>query len=216
MKYLIAIPCMDMVHTGFFKSVLSMNRMEDTRFSMTMSSLIYDARNVLAKQAVTEGFDRVLWLDSDMDFEPNIMQMLAADMDEGREFVSGLYFKRKAPVGPVVYSQVGHVEVEGGVKPFALPYDNYPRDQIFPIRGAGFGICMTSVDLIKRVADKFGLPFSPILGFGEDLSFCARASELGAELYCDSRVKAGHIGYGPVTEEIYLAQQAAVGGKPAE
>lgn len=211
MRYLVAIPCMDMIHAGFFRSVLGMTKLEGTRFSMTMSSLIYDARNNLAKQAITEGFDRVLWLDSDMEFAPDLMVRLAADMDEGHDLVAGLYFKRKAPIAPVIYADMGHIEVEGGgYKPYALPMEDYPTDQIVPIKGCGFGACMTSTALLKRVTERYGLPFSPILGFGEDLSFCARAGELGADMVCDTSIKVGHIGYGAITEDAYKQQQEAL------
>lgn len=207
MKTLIAIPCMDMVHTQFLKSVVGMDRVGECRFSLTCSSLVYDARNTLAKQAVKEGFDRVLWLDSDMDFDPDLLPRLSSDMDEGRELVSGLYFKRKTPVKPVIYKEVGyyHSEEKDEVTPIALPYEDYPQDTIFPIAGCGFGGVLVSVDLIKRVGEKFGLPFSPIMGFGEDLSFCVRCSELGATLYCDSSVKLGHVGLGTITEQTYLS-----------
>lgn len=206
MKTLIALPCMDMVHTIFLKSLLGMDRVGQCGFAFSCSSLIYDARNQLAKQAVTEGYDRVLWLDSDMDFQPDLLKQLSADMDEGREFVTGLYFKRKAPVKPVIYKSLGFYKDEGveGVTPVAVPYEDYPQDSIFPIAACGFGGCLVSVDLIKRVGDKFGLPFSPVMGFGEDLSFCTRVSELGVEMYCDSRVKMGHVGFGTITEETYL------------
>lgn len=206
MKTLIAIPCMDMVHAAFMKSCMGLNRIGDCRFSMSCSSLVYDSRNNLAKQAVREGFDRVLWLDSDMDFEPNLLEALSADMDEGRELVSGIYFKRKAPVKPVFYKEVGyyHNPQDDSVTPVAIPYEDYPKDSVFQIAGCGFGGCLVSVDLIKKVGEKFGLPFSPILGFGEDLSFCKRVSELGVEMFCDSRVKLGHIGFGTISEETYF------------
>lgn len=206
MKTLIALPCMDMVHAIFLKSLLSMDRIGQCGFAFSCSSLIYDARNQLAKQAVNEGYDRVLWLDSDMDFQPDLLKQLSADMDEGREFVSGLYFKRKAPVKPVIYKSLGFYKNDGveGVTPVAVPYEDYPQDSIFTIAACGFGGCLVSVDLIKRVGDKFGLPFSPIMGFGEDLSFCSRVTELGVEMYCDSRVKMGHVGLGTITEEVYL------------
>lgn len=206
MKTLIALPCMDMVHTVFMKSLMGMNRVGQTGFAFSCSSLIYDARNNLAKQAVTEGYDRVLWLDSDMDFEPDLLQRLSEDMDEGRELVSGIYFKRKAPIKPVIYKSLGYYKNEDGdgVTPVAVSYEDYPQDSIFPIAACGFGGCLVSTDLIKRVGEKFGLPFSPIMGFGEDLSFCSRVSDLGVEMYCDSRVKMGHVGLGTVTEEVYL------------
>ena len=205
MKTLIALPCMDTVHTIFMKSLLGMDRPGQTGFAFPCSSLIYDARNTLAKQAVNEGYDRVLWLDSDMDFRPDLLKQLSEDMDEGRELVSGLYFKRKAPVKPVIYKDIGMLKNENddGMTPVAIPYDDYPEDSIFSIAGCGFGGCLVSVDLIKRIGEKYGLPFSPIMGFGEDLSFCIRATELGVELFCDSRVKMGHVGLGTITEETY-------------
>jgi len=206
MKTLVALPCMDMVHTIFLKSLLSMDRIGTCGFAFSCSSLIYDARNQLAKQAVTEGYDRVLWLDSDMDFQPDLLKRLSERMDEGREFVTGLYFKRKAPVKPVIYKDIGCIDnKEKGITPVAVCYEDYPKDSIFTIAGCGFGGVLMSTDLISKVGDKFGMPFSPIMGFGEDLSFCIRASELGIEMYCDSSVKMGHVGLGTKTEETYLS-----------
>lgn len=211
MRTLIAIPCMDMVHTIFLKSLLGLDKVGEYAFSISASSLVYDARNGLAKQAVLENYDRVLWLDSDMDFQPDLMKRLSADLDEGREFVSALYFTRKAPVKPNIFISCGyyHDKDTDEVTPAAVNYWEYPKDGIFPIAACGFGGVMMTTDLIKRVGDKFGLPFSPILGFGEDLSFCSRVAQLGVEMYCDSRVKMGHVGLGTITEDYYIAQ----GGK---
>ena len=208
MKYLIAIPCMDMVHTVFLKSLIGLDKPDDTKFGLTCSSLVYDARNTLARKAMDEGYDRVLWLDSDMEFDSDLMKRLAADMDEGIDFVAGLYFKRKAPVIPVIYKEVGYYKgVDETVTPIAVSFEDYPLDQIFEIAGAGFGGCMVSVDLIRKVTEKHGLPFSPILGFGEDLSFCKRVEDVGGKMYCDSRVKLGHVGLASVTESVYLSQR---------
>ena len=211
MKTMIAIPCMDTVNTVFLKSALLLERVGDTRVGITYSSLVYDARNILAKQALDGGFDRVLWLDSDMDFQPDLMKRLAADMDEGMEYVSGLYFTRKAPIKPTAYSAVGYEQ--GTDIPVAVSMEDYPEDAVFEVKATGLGACMMTTDLIKRVADNFGLPFSPILGFGEDLSFCMRATNLGAKLYCDSRVKLGHVAHWMVTEDTFKeGRMTAIGG----
>ena len=210
MKYLIAIPCMDMVHTPFLRALLSLERAQGSvQYAISCSSLIYTARNKLLEDAVKNGADRILWFDSDMDFPPDTMLRLAADMDEGKEFVSGLYFKRRAPIQPVIYENVGyyHNTMSDGsesVTPVAITMDDYPRDSMFEIEAAGFGCVMHSVDLARRIMEKFGAPFSPILGFGEDLSFCKRAKDVGATLWCDSRIKLGHIGMGTITEETYI------------
>lgn len=206
MKTLIAIPCMDMVHTAFMSSLLMMNKVGDVGFSISSSSLVYDARNNLSQQAVDGGFDRILWLDSDMFFKPDLMERLVQDMEENDlDMVGGIYFTRKAPLIPVVYQKVGyfHNEEDDSVKPAALNYYEYPKDELFPCEGIGFGAVLVKTDLIKKVQDKHGLPFSPILGFGEDLSFCVRARDVGATVYCDSRIKVGHVGLYTYKEEDY-------------
>ena len=195
MKTLVAIPCMDMINTKFFLSVLRLQKVGDVEISITESSLIYDARNALAKKAVTEGFDRILWLDSDMVFEPDLMIKLQARLDEGHRFVSGLYFKRRTPVEPVIYKECGSYEKDGETIPLAVSYTDYPENDVFQIAACGFGCVLMETSLVKQVAETFGLPFSPILGFGEDLSFCCKVGQLGESMYCDSSVKLGHVGY---------------------
>lgn len=206
MKTLITIPCMDMVHTQFMRSLLQLTKVGEVGFALSSSSLVYDARNTLAKQAVDGGFDRVLWLDSDMDFKPDMFVNLMQDMDDNNlEIVGGIYFSRKEPVVPVVYQKVGyyHDDEQDTVTPCALNYYEYPKDELFPCEGIGFGAVLMTTDLIKKVQEKYGLPFSPILGFGEDLSFCIRARDVGATIMCDSRIKVGHVGLRTYTEEHY-------------
>lgn len=208
MKTMIALPCMDTVHTVFLRSLLGLDRPGETVFGITASSLVYDARNTLAKQAIQENCDRILWIDSDMEFSPDAMNRLAADMDEGRDFVTGLFFTRKAPVRPCIYEACGYAQQDEQIAPVALNYNDYPRDSLFEIKAAGLAFTMVSTKAVKAVMDKFGLPFSPMPGFGEDLSFCGRLQQLGIPMFCDSRVKIGHVGTGVINEDIYLAGRA--------
>lgn len=206
MRTLIAIPAMDMVHTIFFKSCLEMDRVGECRFALTSSSLVYAARNDLAKKAVTEGFHRILWLDSDMEIPVDAMKRLSAHLDDGLEFVSGLYFKRRAPIEPCIYKEVGYYKGDNEVTPMALSYHDYPKDSLFEIAGCGFGCVMMTVDLLVKVISNVGAPFSPRLGFGEDLTFCKHVEDVGVKMWCDSRVKCGHVGQGTITEDTFLQQ----------
>lgn len=198
MKYLVAVPCMDMLQTPFVCSLLAMPLFQNTEITFGANSLIYDTRNQLAEKAINAGIDRILWLDSDMTFKPDLAQRLAARMDEGCEYVSGLYMTRKRPIKPTIFRTLT------AEPPKAESYDDYPKDQLFEIAGSGFGGVMMTTDLIKHVGDVFGLPFSPILGLGEDLSFCLRAAALGHKMYCDSSVKMGHIAFMDITEDTFL------------
>lgn len=202
MKTLIAIPCMDMMHTPFVISLTGLQVKGEIKFAYSASSLVYDSRNGLARKAICEKFDRVLWLDSDMQFSPDLFHRLSDDLDEGRDFVSGLYFTRKPPYKPVIFKKAGYEHFgENGLKPIAEAYYDYPKDSVFEVASAGFGGVMMNTSLLEEVEKNFGLPFSPIMGFGEDISFCMRVHELGRKMYCDSRVKMGHVGQYVYSEE---------------
>lgn len=208
MKTFIALPCMDFVNTEFLASILKLKCLGEVTFSITQCTLIYDARNTLAQKAIAQGHDRILWLDTDMTFDTDIFEKLNADIDSGLDFVSGLYFGRKDPIRMTIFKEIEYKRLEGSddkVLPVAVPYEDYPRDSLFEIAGAGMGCCMVKTELVNRVAQKYGLPFSPLIGFGEDISFCKRATELGAKLYCDSRIKCGHVRHSIVTEETWDA-----------
>lgn len=194
MRTLIAIPCHDMLHTEFARTLLTLRLEGEVQYTFSQGSLVYDSRNLLANTAIEGGFDRVLWLDSDIVVPPEALRQLGADLAEGREFVSGLYFGRKSPFRPVAYKELLMQHLDGRDVPYVASIDSWPVDRLFTVQGAGFGLAMVTTELLRRVRDNFGLPFSPILGFGEDLSFCLRARELGAEIWIDPRVQAGHIG----------------------
>lgn len=203
MKTLIAIPCMEILPTATAKSLLSL-QCDNVEFCFSMNSLVYDARNTLAQKACENGFDRILWIDSDMTFDPDLFYRLSARLDEGYEFVTGLYFTRRMPILPMIYNEVACYEREGKLYPTAVEYKDYPRDDFFEVKGCGFGGCMMTTEMVLDVGQKFGLPFSPILGFGEDLSFCQRVTQAGHKMYCDSTIKLGHRSYCVVQESDYL------------
>lgn len=204
MKTLIAVPCMDTVQTRFFVSYSQMTKVGETALAALQSSLIYDARNRLAQAALDAGADRILWLDSDMALPQDLMERLSEDLDGGCEYVSALIFRRVPPHSPVLFDTVDRREEGGKLHIDAAGMTGWPVDRVFEIAGSGLGACMMTVDLLRRVQEKYGLPFSPLIGFGEDLAFCWRARQLGARLYCDSRVKPLHIGTAAYGESDYL------------
>lgn len=199
-KTLIAVPCLDMINTDFARCLFEMQKDTETAITFAQGTLVYEARNMIANNAIRCGFDRVLWLDSDMIIPPDAMKRLAEDM-EGKDFVTALYFRRKPPAKPVVYNEVRWEVKEHQVDTTTKSFTDYPEDQIFEIQGAGFGCCMTSVDLLKAVVEMYGSPFTPMLGMGEDLAFCWRVMQTGRKMYCDSRIKCGHIGQYIYTEK---------------
>lgn len=207
MKTLIAIPCMDMVQTEFVRSLVGMRTTGQVQYAFSQASLVYDGRNMLASMAIDGGWDRVLWLDSDMSFRADLFEKLSADLDEGRSCVSGLYFSRKRPVRPIIYREVGLDRSGAEPIPRAQNYEDWPKGQIFPVAACGFGAVMMETEMLRKVRERFKLPFSPVLGFGEDLSFCMRCTELGETIWCDSRIRLGHVGVSLFDEALYFKEK---------
>lgn len=203
MRYMICVPCMDMVHTAFMSTMLTLVRPPDTEIAVSSTSLIYDARNRLAQHALNKGVDRVLWVDSDMQLPKDLLEKLGSDLDAGMDCVSALFFTRKAPVQPCIYKTM----ITDKAIPLATPYYDFPIDKPFEIASCGFGAVMMTTDMIRKIASdqKDGLIFSPILGWGEDFSFCLRAHQSGFKIYCDPRVQPGHIGQSIFSYETWQA-----------
>ena len=201
MKILIAIPCMDQVAAPFAQSLVTLEKGTDQTFiSMIIGSLIYESRNNFCKQAMALKADAVLWLDSDMIIPPDALVKLSQHLTDGKDFVTGLYFRRRMPFTPVLFKKLGHV---GGVAGDHENYNDYPRDSVFEVEGCGFGCVMTSVAMIEDVLLNYQTWFEPKNNLGEDLAFCARARELGYKIFCDSTIKCGHIGQVIVDEKVY-------------
>ena len=203
MRTMIAVPCMDMLHTDFFRSCVGLQLEGEVQWTTCQSSLVYDARNKLLDLAVDGGFDRVLWLDSDVVFDNHLFRRLSEHLDMGKEMVTGLYFGRKPNHSPVIYKRCEGTIQNDGFVPVIESYDDYEHDALFPVEACGFGAVMTSVPMLRRIKEQFPLPFFPERGFGEDLAFCLRAKAAGAVIWCDASIKLGHVGTAIYDEETY-------------
>lgn len=193
MKVLIAIPCFDMVHTEFMRSMLDLEKPAGASYTIVKNTMIYAARNIIALNAIECGFDRVVWFDSDMSIPKDAITRMMQDMDGGAEMVSGLYFGRRENSRPIVYKKLWWSYQNNNLDAGAENYIDFP-DGLFECDAVGFGCCATSVNLLKCVQEEDGLPFQPLQGIGEDLSFCYRVRRLGEKIYCDSHIRCGHIG----------------------
>jgi len=196
MKTLIAVPCMDMVAAPFAQSLATLKKEGECLMSFMVGSLVYESRNKIAAQALVAKTDYVLWLDSDMTFPQDLIPRMIKHMEDGKEIVTGLYFRRRSPFTPVLFKKLGKESED---------YPDYPRDSVFEVEGCGFGCVMLKTAVLEDVMLNKHNWFEPIEKFGEDLSFCIRARELGHKIYCDSSIKCGHVGQLIVNEDVYQA-----------
>lgn len=204
MKTLIAVPCMDQVAAPFAQNLAAMEKKGEVFVSFLIGSLIYESRNTLAKQAIATKADYTMWLDSDMTFAPDTMTRLQQHMEEGKDIVTGLYFRRRPPFTPVLFKTLERIDEDSAKHE---NYDDYPDNSLFEIGGCGFGCVMTRTSVLEDVFLNYHKCFDPVCSIGEDLAFCLRARELGYKIYCDSTIKCGHVGQLVVDESVYRSVQ---------
>lgn len=134
--------------------------------------------DAMRKYSLDGEIDGVIWCDSDMLFPKDAFARLVAS---GKDLVSGIYFQRKPPYWPNVFA---YDEKKRGF----IKYTKWPPNVIAPVGGFGFGICYTSMRLLKLMPEspfKFG-------EFSEDLGFCYDAKQLGVQPYVDTGIECEH------------------------
>lgn len=186
MKLMIAVPCLDYIDTDFIKCLFALTRRLDREgldFDVRLrnGSLVYWARDDLSFEAMQKGYTHVLWLDSDIIFDDDILEKLAAAK---KGFVSGVYRCRR---GEYKYALYKNLE----------PAENVERleDVVFRIDGCGFGAVLIETRILKDVWDHNGETcFAPTQRFGEDMQFCMRARALGHPIWCQPAAQVGHVG----------------------
>ena len=210
MKVFIAVPSMDSVPAFFAQSLALLKRDCDVQIGWEVGSLVYHARNNLARQALKSDADWVLWLDSDMVFAPDTLQrMLKVCKDNDIDFLTAVCFRRKPPYTPCLFDRLE--KVDKGASYTALM--SVPEG-LFKVGGCGFAGVLMSSDVLLSVQSKFGRMFDPMDGFGEDVSFCWRARQCGYDIWCDSSIEFGHVGNCIVTRGYFEAYNG--GGNVSE
>ena len=208
-KILIAVPMLKKLDSDFFTSFCAMKHVGKVQLAVEVDSLVYEARNKLTMHALDSGCDYIFWIDSDMTFDGDIMERMYADLQQdGVDFVTGLCFKRTLPTQPTICKKLIWEQKDGEMQHGAVCYEDYPKDSLFEVAGCGFAGVMCRTKFILELADHFGVsPFTPLPYLGEDFSFCMRANLIGKKMWCDSRVKLGHVGYILFNEDLYLKQK---------
>lgn len=163
-------------------------------------SAIDAARNQLANDALAQGFDELMWIDTDIAFD-------ADDVDKLRRhdlpLVCGIYAKKSR-------------------RKFACSFLPETRKVVFGVKGglleilyAGFGFTLTRREIYETMQRQLQLPvcnrrfqtplvpyFAPLVAgagedawyLNEDYSFCERARRCGFRVMADTSIRLWHVG----------------------
>jgi hypothetical protein len=167
---------------------------------MRGASAIDQARSMMAHDALRDGFTELLWIDSDIAFEPSDVEMLRS---HDKPFVCAIYPKKNArslachtlpETRELTFGEDGGlVEILYAASGFAL------------VRSSVYGAVKEKAGLPTCNA-QFGAPFVPYYQpmvkdtsagpwyLAEDFAFSERARQAGFSVYADTRIRLRHIG----------------------
>jgi hypothetical protein len=186
---IIGIPTMGTIPIKVFASVVKVVRIygDELKIMTTANSLVYNARNDIALDALNNGTD-LFFLDSDIEFTTEAFKRL---LSHKKPIVAGLYWQRSSPSLPVAYKKV---------RPKTLFRDTPVAEHItdiepfMEVEGAGLGFCLIRHEVLKAVSKDCDNPFQPFGNMGEDFSFFYRCRKKGYKVYLDTTLKLKHLG----------------------
>jgi GT2 family glycosyltransferase len=167
------------------------------------SSLVYEARESIAKYAIENNCEYVLYLDSDMVPPTDMIVKMVNIFDLRPEagMVTGMAFKRIPPFQPCFYTKLAY-DTQKMEPILESPIDWPATAGLIEIQGAGMACSMIKTEIFKQIPKPW---FFPLPGLGEDLTFCLKAKQKGVKMYVDTSIDVGHISSMPITKDHFIA-----------
>jgi len=200
--------------TSLLKFILMCNKvgLSWSMDTMVNESLITRGRNnLMAKMMTNKSATHFMFIDADISFDPNsIFHMLAAD----KEIISGAYPKKAYPIAYNINLKQ-HTKIQG---------------PLYTVDTAATGFLMFKREVYEKLIEAhpntkyvddvgLGKQFEPYMYaifdcyideqghyLSEDWAFCRRASKLGYDIWCDSRVLLDHTGTHTFRGDLSLIQ----------
>ena len=161
----------------------------------TYGSIIPQNRNKVVDKVLEIGSDYLLFIDSDMVFEPDALVRL---LNHRRDIVSGLAVSRKAPFNPVAkdLQEDGSYLIRKG-----LDEGRFFSD----VDMVGCAFILIKTDVFRKLKRPwFAMPPYKDYVMGEDTYFCNLAKEAEYDICIDTSLIVGHIGEYIYTIEDYV------------
>jgi len=168
---------------------------------------IHRGRRLLLQKVLdlhrTKRIDFVLWLDSDVEFEPYDIVKLVQHLEEQKlETLSGIYFSRHGNHNPMYCN--GNIEYG-----FQFHNEVPKEDKIFKVDAVGFGFFLIPISTLIKYTNNYKptewfesnkwfptntLESQRIYVVGEDLDWCLKAKKIGININVDSSILLSHNG----------------------
>lgn len=202
MKVAVCVPCRDTVMAGFAFDMARLtafdaqNREGELQLLQMPGTLIFTQREKLAEEALEWGADAILYIDSDMRFPADSLNVL---LSREVPIIGVNATTRREPVVPTAMNlHLDKMKDEGMVRQVWSKIESRGKSGIEQVTAVGFG-----VTLIRReVFEKIPKPWFDVIWtdhgnvIGEDVAFCVKAMEQNIPVFVDHDLSMhiGHIG----------------------
>lgn len=174
-------------------STLSVAKYETALLSQ-VGSVVDFSRNFICKMALEKSATHVCFIDTDMTFPADTINRML----ELQKPVVGVASRKK--IFPRQYTiEADEPEKARPIKDEELPKEPFSKIGGYPIL-VGTGIMLIDLQKVNGVVAKPWFLFGTFwndeeVGYtGEDIYFCRKVWKAGLEVWCEPRIKVGHIG----------------------
>lgn len=200
MRIAVCVPCRDSVLAGFAFDMARMCAYEakrgvnDIQLLQMPGTLIFTQREKLVDEALEWGADYVLWVDSDMRFPANTIEIMLA---RNVPILGVNATTRREPVMPTAMN-LKLDRSDNEVKQVWTKIESRGKQGIEQVTAVGFGVTLIKTDVFKKVPK----PWHDVIWtdhgnvIGEDVSFCVKCLEQDIPVFVDHELSMhiGHIG----------------------
>jgi len=179
MKIAIGLPTNRLVKPKMAESMMRLIAYSDYDFEIIVSTRGYttaENRNWITAQAVKKGCDYIFMVDDDMIYpEDTLERLLEANKDI---------------IGGVAYTKYEKQEL-------VVEYLDEKKEGLFKAKAVGGGVLLIKCDVFKKIPQPwYGYKWTEhgAISMSNDWFFCEKARKAGFDIWCDTRILAGHIG----------------------
>ncbi|HEY7310777.1 MAG TPA: hypothetical protein VH643_15545 [Gemmataceae bacterium] len=199
-RCVILVPVGGAIDPGCDDALRQLERRDHPVWRVRGYAAIDAARNQMATDALAQGFDELLWIDSDVVFDPD-------DVDNLR--------RHDLPLVCGLYAKKSRRELAAAFLPQTRQLTFGANGGLHEILYCGFGFVLTRRSLYETMQRQLHLPvcnrrfraplvpyFAPLVVgegdeawyLGEDYAFCERARQCGFRIVADTTIRLWHVG----------------------
>jgi hypothetical protein len=154
-------------------------------------TLIFTQRERLSEEALNWKADYLLWIDSDMRFPKDSLEVL---LSRNKDLIGVNATTRVEPIKPTALN----LEITSKTEHAWHPVNSLHKKGIEQVTAVGFGMTLVKADILGKIPRPwFNVMWSDHGAIiGEDIHFCVKAQDAGYQVYVDHELSSviGHIG----------------------